>query len=77
MLGDLNIYWLLLSVVSVLSVALGIYIRWDNLPESKLATLDPDRLVHDLINDESLTEQEREFMKEVAALELTWRHLIC
>jgi hypothetical protein len=77
MLSDLNIYWLLLTVVAVLSVALGIYIRWDNLPESRLATLDSDRLALDLINDESLTEQEREFMKEVAALELTRRHLIC
>ena len=74
---DLNLFWLLLGVIGALSILLGIYVRWDNLPESKLATLDPDRLARDLVEDESLTEEERGYMKEVAALELTHRHLIC
>ncbi|MBT3990207.1 MAG: hypothetical protein HON14_05970 [Rhodospirillaceae bacterium] len=74
---DISIYWVLLGAVGVFSLLLGIYVKWDNLPESKLATLDPERLAFDLINDDSLTEQERDFMKEVAALELTHRHLIC
>jgi hypothetical protein len=70
-------YWILLITVGVFSIALGIYVKWDNLPESKLATLDPERLARELIEDESLTEEERAYMKEVAALELTRRHLIC
>ncbi len=72
-----RMYWILLICVAIFSIALGIYVRWDNLPESRLATLDPDRLAYDLINDESLTGEERDYMKEVAALDLTRRHLIC
>jgi hypothetical protein len=74
---ELNIFWLLIGVVSVLAVLLGVYLHWDNLPESKLATLDPDQLARDLINDPELSEEERGYMKEVAALDLTRRHLIC
>lgn len=77
MIFGLNIFWLLLVVVGLFSLALGRYLKWDNLPESKMATLDPDRLADELINDESLTEQERAYMKEVATLELTRRHLVC
>tara|TARA_B100000315_G_scaffold145541_1_gene134468 strand:+ start:7552 stop:7785 length:234 start_codon:yes stop_codon:yes gene_type:complete len=74
---ELNFFWLLIDLVTVFSLILGIYLRWDKLPESKMATLDPDRLARDLIDDTELTEEERGFMKEVAALELTRRHLIC
>ncbi len=77
MVFSLNIFWLLLILVGVFSVLLGRYIHWDNLPESKLATLDPDQLAHDLLHDRSLTEEERDYMKEVAVLDLTRRHLIC
>ena len=77
MLFELNIFWLLIGVVSILAVLLGVYLQWDNLPESKLATLDPDQLARDLINDPALSEEERGYMKEVAALDLTRRHLIC
>jgi len=77
MLFELNIFWLLIAVVAMFSVVIGIFLRWDNLPESKLATLDPDQLARDLINDPELSEEERGYMKEVAALELTRRHLIC
>ena len=77
MMFDLNFFWILLGVVGVGSLFLGIYVRWDNLPESKMATLDPERLAEDLIKDESLTEEERGYMKEVAVLALTHRHLIC
>lgn len=77
MLNDLSFFWILLGVVGIGSIFLGIYVRWDTLPESKLATLDPDRLARDLIEDDSLSEEERGYMKEVAALDLTRRHLIC
>ena len=77
MLFELNFFWLLICFVTVISVLLGVYLRWDNLPESKLATLAPDQLARDLFNDPHLTREEREFMQEVAALELTRRHLIC
>ncbi len=74
---ELNFFWVLIGAVGVLAVPLGVYLHWDNLPESKLATLDPDALARDLINDPDLSDEERIFMREVAVLNLTRRHLIC
>lgn len=70
-----------LGIVILLAAAIGWLTGWDIDPGENRAKgnyrYDPVRIQNDILKDQTLSEREREWMQEVAALELPRRHLVC
>ncbi len=70
-----------LGVVIFLAAAIGWLTGWDTVsdgnPASARYCYDPERIQRELLEDQTLNNREREWMREVAVLELLRRHLVC
>ena len=70
-----------LGIVIFLAAAIGWLTGWDTGANENPARgdyrYDPKRIQREILDDQTLTESEREWMQEVAALELPRRHLVC
>ena len=73
----IDIVFVFMAAVAVLSLIVGSLVDWDYQPGKERGTLDPDGIQAALLADETLSEEERQWMIEVASLELPRRHLIC
>ena len=72
---------LFLGMVIILAAAIGWLTGWDMGPDENPAAgrnrYDPARIQKGILEDQTLSDRERQWMQEVAALELPRRHLVC
>jgi hypothetical protein len=68
-------------IVLLLAATIGWLTDWDQRSDKDPANgtyrYDPERTQKSILENITLTDQEREWMQEVAALELPRRHLFC
>ena len=74
-------FFVFLSLVICLAAVIGWLTGGDTSSEGNPANkgyrYDPARIQQEILEDRTLNDQEREWMQEVAALELPRRHLVC
>lgn len=63
--------------VAALAVFLGWALQWGGRDKGGKRLLDPTRLDWEMLNDPSLSETERAFVREMTVLEMTRRHICC
>lgn len=66
-----------IGLVGLFSLLVGWLLRGQESSRIRQNPLDPERIQKEMLNDASLTEQELDWAKELAGLELPRRHLIC
>jgi|TARA_Y100000294_G_C8545059_1_gene332742 hypothetical protein len=73
---DVYAFYIFIGIVIAVALTVGWWLGWDRDDGSKFR-LDPDRITREMIDDPTLSANERTYMRELAALELPRRHLIC
>ena len=75
----LQTYFFLIFVgaVALLASVTAWLTSWDKGPLKARYSYNPEAIQKALMADETLTDEERAWMKEVEALELPRRHLVC
>jgi hypothetical protein len=70
-------FYLFLSLVAMISVALAVAPRSDGMSVCARNPLDPEEIWKTTVGAGVLAEEERRWLDELAVLELPRRHLIC
>ncbi len=66
-----------MGVVLLIAVAISIAIKWDKRPTPARYRYDANAIQAEILADETLSDEERAYLEEVAVLELPRRHLVC
>ncbi|NQV58010.1 MAG: hypothetical protein HQ503_19270 [Rhodospirillales bacterium] len=73
-----NAFYIFIGFVAVAAVIIGRWVKWD-MPgaDDEGSRLDPSQITRRMLDDPDLSDEERQYLIEMAALELPRRHLIC
>jgi len=66
-----------LAAICLLAIGVGWLTNWDRRHTPARYRYNPAAIQAEILSDTTLSDQERAWMKEVEALELPRRHLVC
>ena len=72
-----HFFLLFLAGVGLIALGVGWLTNWDRRQTPARYRYNPAAIQAEILADDTLTDQERAWMKEVEALELPRRHLVC